>query len=115
MIANLFGSIIFKDGQPCNHSGCKSYVSHPCEGCGRIGAQGVFRENPFADVFGYDQFLGYRKIKLVREGFPTLMIRDKHGYWEVLEYTDRYGSERWRKVDVLKFEVEKHIQLYGKA
>jgi len=26
-----------KDGEPCNHPGCLSHVSHPCEGCGRIG------------------------------------------------------------------------------
>jgi hypothetical protein len=26
-----------KDGQPCSHPGCLSHLSHPCEGCGRIG------------------------------------------------------------------------------
>lgn len=25
-----------RDGEPCNHPGCLSHVSHPCEGCGRI-------------------------------------------------------------------------------
>lgn len=24
------------DGEPCNHPGCLSHVSHPCEGCGRV-------------------------------------------------------------------------------
>lgn len=28
---------VLKDGEPCNHPGCLSHVSHPCEGCGRIG------------------------------------------------------------------------------
>ena len=23
------------EGEPCKHPGCKSHVSHPCEGCGR--------------------------------------------------------------------------------
>lgn len=27
------------DGVPCSHPGCASHVTHPCEGCGRIGAQ----------------------------------------------------------------------------
>ena len=27
------------DGQPCNHVGCMSHVSHPCENCGRIAGQ----------------------------------------------------------------------------
>lgn len=24
------------DGEPCDHAGCLSHHSHPCEGCGRI-------------------------------------------------------------------------------
>ena len=24
------------DGEPCDHRGCLSHLSHPCEGCGRI-------------------------------------------------------------------------------
>lgn len=30
-----------KDGEPCNHPGCLSHISHPCEGCGRIGGKRV--------------------------------------------------------------------------
>ena len=30
-----------KDGQPCEHPGCLSHISHPCEGCGRIAGEGV--------------------------------------------------------------------------
>lgn len=26
-----------RDGEPCSHPGCLSHISHPCEGCGRIG------------------------------------------------------------------------------
>ena len=32
---------VFKDGEPCTHPGCLSHVSHPCEGCGRIGGYRV--------------------------------------------------------------------------
>lgn len=31
------GRAVWRDGQPCLHPGCLSHVSHPCEGCGRIG------------------------------------------------------------------------------
>ena len=34
-------SQVFKDGEPCAHSSCLSHVSHPCEGCGRIGGYRV--------------------------------------------------------------------------
>ncbi len=28
----------YKPGIPCDHPGCASHLSHPCEGCGRYGA-----------------------------------------------------------------------------
>jgi hypothetical protein len=28
-----------RDGKPCTHPGCLKHVTHPCEGCGRIGGQ----------------------------------------------------------------------------
>ena len=36
--------IKYIDGQPCEHKGCDRHLSHPCEGCGRIGAKGVIYE-----------------------------------------------------------------------
>ncbi len=27
------------DGLPCRHPGCLNHISHPCEGCGRIGGR----------------------------------------------------------------------------
>jgi hypothetical protein len=27
------------DGEPCSHRGCLNHISHPCEGCGRIGGR----------------------------------------------------------------------------
>lgn len=105
--------ILFDDSEPCRHFGCKAHITHPCEGCGRIAARGIKYKNIFADVLGYNQKLGYRRITLKREGFQDLRLRDKKGYWEILEYTDRYGSERWAKVDQTKYDVEAHIKLYG--
>jgi hypothetical protein len=26
-------------GVPCHHPGCLRHISHPCEGCGRIGGR----------------------------------------------------------------------------
>ena len=26
---------VYRDSLPCSHPGCKSHVTHPCEGCGR--------------------------------------------------------------------------------
>lgn len=28
-----------KRGEPCKHVGCLNHISHPCEGCGRIGGR----------------------------------------------------------------------------
>lgn len=32
--------MLLRPGQPCRHPGCLHHISHPCEGCGRIGGQG---------------------------------------------------------------------------
>ena len=32
---------ILPDGEPCSHPGCLSHISHPCEGCGRMGGKSV--------------------------------------------------------------------------
>lgn len=29
--------VAYRIGEPCAHPGCLSHISHPCEGCGRIG------------------------------------------------------------------------------
>jgi hypothetical protein len=29
------------DGMPCKHPGCLNHITHPCEGCGRIGGKKV--------------------------------------------------------------------------
>jgi len=34
-------NIKYDDGQPCDHKGCLSHITHPCEGCGRIGGRGI--------------------------------------------------------------------------
>jgi hypothetical protein len=28
-----------RDGEPCKHTGCLQHLTHPCEGCGRIGGR----------------------------------------------------------------------------
>jgi len=30
-----------RDGEPCSHRGCLNHISHPCEGCGRIGGKNI--------------------------------------------------------------------------
>lgn len=35
--------VVYKDGEECNHTGCKNHVTHPCEGCGRTEAKGELK------------------------------------------------------------------------
>lgn len=37
MFNDLFRPKNLKDGEPCGHPGCLHHITHPCEGCGRIG------------------------------------------------------------------------------
>ena len=36
---NRSGIFTLKDGEPCSHPGCLNHITHPCEGCGRIGGR----------------------------------------------------------------------------
>jgi hypothetical protein len=38
--------ILFDRYQPCDHMGCLSHVSHPCESCGRVGGDGIIYKSP---------------------------------------------------------------------
>ena len=38
------------DGVPCDHRGCLSHISHPCESCGRIGGKRLTLPAPDAVV-----------------------------------------------------------------
>jgi hypothetical protein len=33
-----------RDGEPCSHPGCLRHLTHPCEGCGRVGGRSVSEE-----------------------------------------------------------------------
>ena len=50
--------IKYNDGQPCEHNGCLNHISHPCEGCGRIGGRGVvyydYVIKDIGDIFLHD-------------------------------------------------------------
>ena len=40
----------FVDGQPCSHPGCFHHITHPCEGCGRIGGRYISTDIPWGDL-----------------------------------------------------------------
>jgi len=35
---------IYGTGIPCTHPGCINHITHPCEKCGRIKAQGIYEK-----------------------------------------------------------------------
>jgi hypothetical protein len=38
---------MLKDNEPCSHKGCLHHITHPCEGCGRIG--GIMEKDTVVD------------------------------------------------------------------
>lgn len=49
-----------RDGEPCNHRGCLSHISHPCEGCGRIAGgqiKGYVKEGPKSRQCGKTNYM----------------------------------------------------------
>jgi hypothetical protein len=37
----IHGRPALRDGEPCSHPGCLKHLTHPCEGCGRVGGRSV--------------------------------------------------------------------------
>lgn len=37
--------LIYANGIPCNHKGCRQHTLHPCEACGRVGCKGEIYGN----------------------------------------------------------------------
>lgn len=64
-------TVIYRDGEPCPHRGCKKHITHPCEGCGRIAAQGeakiktllelIIEESATCDIGAPDKYERRRK------------------------------------------------------
>lgn len=52
-------TIKYKDGEPCDHSGCLNHVLHPYEGCNRIAGSVTIYEN-YENVI-HDEFIGVFK------------------------------------------------------
>jgi hypothetical protein len=44
--------------QPCEHKGCLSHITHPCEGCGRIGGDGVIYYNESSPTIAQQSLSG---------------------------------------------------------
>ena len=78
----------WREGEPCSHPGCLSHISHPCEGCGRIG--GEYPEHPcrLCDGFiqagedeskwGLDWYKGYVHFSCIENIFDaTRRMRNK--------------------------------------
>lgn len=40
-----YGGAPYEEGVPCPHKGCLNHLTHPCEGCGRIGGKYKWRMN----------------------------------------------------------------------
>lgn len=57
-----------KPGEPCGHPGCLSYISHPCEGCGRIE--------------GLDSEQRLKESMLIHSGDVYASARDKIRGWQ---------------------------------
>jgi hypothetical protein len=70
--------MILRDGEPCNHPGCLSHISHPCEGCGRTAGVGVYE--PRTD--SSESSLKWRLVWGPVEIDPNLEPFPITGHWE---------------------------------
>jgi hypothetical protein len=53
-----------KEGEPCDHIGCLSHLTHPCEGCGRINGKSKAKViTDFGGLMRFASALGKAKQK----------------------------------------------------
>lgn len=69
-----------KDGEPCEHPGCLNHLSHPCEGCGRVGG----RTPP--------QYYYILSLKWSHNEFCLWWRPDNKGYTGNLDEAGRYEA-----------------------
>lgn len=50
--------MMLRDGEPCKHPGCLNHLSHPCEGCGRIGGRTPKEFKRWKSPDGKEYFIG---------------------------------------------------------
>jgi|GEM_PF-2436455 len=74
------------NGEPCDHSGCRAHVSHPCEGCGRIACRTVYVPNT---VYHKTQWLRFRFFNYSQTRVTSI--------WEILSKDGKtyLGRIRW--------------------
>jgi hypothetical protein len=64
-----------RDGEPCNHKGCLSHITHPCEGCGRIGGKTIvknFKSKELIEKITYEVSTDAYDVlvnEMIQEGF----------------------------------------------
>ena len=81
-------SLFFEWGEPCNHPGCLSHVTHPCEGCGRVAGRGSVRisKGPLGET--RDIWL----IKRISPDEPLLDSKSNRSWNEERRWTQEYTA-----------------------
>jgi hypothetical protein len=77
---------ILKDGEPCDHPGCRGHISHPCEVCGRIACRTVYVPDT---VYHQTKWLMFRFLSYSQTKVTSI--------WEVLSKSGkiRLGLIKW--------------------
>ena len=113
-----------KDGEPCSHPGCSSHISHPCEGCGRIGARGEY-DPSWLDKLGnqwenewYDSPIEQRakelglKYHYLTESYDRTVCTGRNGKWAVPIYGEWTKTNQYAKyvLAVLEWQIGREFQ-----
>ena len=83
-----------KNGEPCEHRGCLDHVSHPCEGCGRIGGRSAFAPSELEQARKLRAYIaahpGVTDYELTHAGF----VEDLYDSLTILEHHRLIRRER---------------------
>ena len=98
-------NIKLRDGEPCSHTGCLNHITHPCEGCGRIGgisvkerSAGQLHSDIMSLKYNFDKSkevapIGYKWLSNVKKDDENqLKIYNSQGYSVLLQAYNMYGK-----------------------
>ena len=85
---------IYKPNQPCRHLGCLSHITHPCEGCGRIGGLYPPGTPPYNKELADKLIEQYKQTAFGREtafrGLEYIEVYDEND-----DYVGRFSDEKF--------------------
>ena len=95
-----------REGMPCSHNGCLSHLSHPCEGCGRIGGRYMTTQQQLIDKCTPEII---KKMCELAEGFEIFYDEETDGFVDPFD-NEYYIEDGLNKVESFPLLIHRAVE-----